>query len=297
MEETRTIEYLIADPEGNITILVLSPVDRFDYQKVAHRLLEAHPKAEQVGYICKTETGQLPHMDMCGLEFCGNASRSFAFYEAVIQDPPADQIDISVSGCDHPLHAWIESADPADGIVRLQMPIPEELEEINISITEDLAEILGVEQLDGELVHMDGISHLILRSIPAKTIDSCSHDTMKSLFLHIRDSVYQVSDRDLPAFGTMFVDTDAGRMTPIVYVRDVDTVYFEGSCASGSNAAAYALAMHDMADSDTCHYTLRQPAGTLCIDVMGQSDPVGVREMQLYGHVGLSSVQKLAIGD
>ena len=113
----QTLDYFIADPAGNTTILVVSPVNRTDYQRIAQLLLEHHPEAEQVGYIISPQSclepapdageynevqkkaqeaaaaaakAGLPRMEMCGLEFCGNASRAFGYYAALQQDPPLE---------------------------------------------------------------------------------------------------------------------------------------------------------------------------------------------------------------
>ncbi|MGL4485077.1 MAG: hypothetical protein ACRCUS_09020, partial [Anaerovoracaceae bacterium] len=43
------------------------------------------------------------------------------------------------------------------------------------------------------------------------------------------------------AFGIMFYDTENNFLRPVVYVRDVETIFEEGSCASGTVATAIAL--------------------------------------------------------
>jgi diaminopimelate epimerase len=50
-------------------------------------------------------------------------------------------------------------------------------------------------------------------------------------------------------------------MIPVVYVRDVDTTYFEGSCGSGTTAcaAAFGTIMGD----GTHNFSFPQPAGTI----------------------------------
>ena len=48
MEKT---EYIVADPSGNITVLVLSPVDEKLRGETARRLMEEVDGAEQVGYL------------------------------------------------------------------------------------------------------------------------------------------------------------------------------------------------------------------------------------------------------
>lgn len=306
----KDIDYLIADPEGNITILVLSPVDRRDYQRVARDLLDKHPEAEQVGYAVSPYTGDgmraFPAMEMCGLEFCGNATRAFSLYEATRQEPPLEELDVLVSGCAHPLHAWIETdpekPDPKSGnilsgIVRIEMPLPEEMEDLQISVTEDLADQFGIKGensrerlLEGRLIHLDGISHLVVSSVSYEKIRQAPQSVTECLFLHLRDSVYQLTARDLPAFGVMFFDRESSRMTPIVYVRDVDTIYFEGSCASGTAAAACAAALWE-SGSGEYSYTFRQPRGTLHADVSREGNEIS--GLLLYGGVKLSGILRI----
>lgn len=74
------IEYMLADPSGNKTILVLTPVPKEEHSTLAAALL-ARPDidAEQVGYVTCVE-GKPLRVDMMGGEFCGNASRAAAAY-------------------------------------------------------------------------------------------------------------------------------------------------------------------------------------------------------------------------
>ena len=288
---SKSIDYIVADPAGNVTILVLSPTDRADYQTVAHALLEACPEAEQVGYILPE--ADYPRMDMCGLEFCGNASRAFAFYDAVQHDPFLTELKVQVSGCDHPLQAWIDAGPDKQGTAMIQMPVPTDIEDITIPLPDEFTELAGRQTVSGRLVHMDGISHLIIDTISDAAIAKAGRSTMDNLFSVIRDCAYEMTGMDFPAFGVMFVDREADRMTPVVYVRDVDTVYFEGSCASGSTAAAFAMATSDLKEQDQVSYTLRQPAGSLHVDISGEAGEA--KEIRLSGSMGLSEVRQLII--
>ena len=323
----RSIDYIISDPEGNTTILVLSQVEISDYQTVAKQLLDQQPQAEQVGYIKTDENGCPVSMDMCGLEFCGNATRAFGFYRSLLTDPPARELSLTVSGCDHPLKGWIEPPEKAgaedgldagaeDGLdagggkwakdpdgyicgrVRVEMPVPTEIEPVTIPINEEFADLAGrlvgtAPSIQGRIVHMDGISHLVIPGASDDVIRAEGQENIGKLFRDIRDYIYETNTRDIPAFGVMFVDNAADRMNPIVYVRDVDTTYFEGSCASGSAAAACAQATIDMAAGagsvmQMYTYRYRQPAGTLCVDVATKDG--SIRGMQLYGGVRQSDV-------
>ena len=87
---SKNLDIIIADSSGNITIMVLTPVERNEYKNVAQQLLDMEELGgEQVAFVLSapadTDAGQpiVPSMEMCGLEFCGNASRAFAFYEVI----------------------------------------------------------------------------------------------------------------------------------------------------------------------------------------------------------------------
>lgn len=247
---SKKIDIVVAYPSGNITIMVLTPIDRSDYKEVARKLLDMKElNGEQVAYILPpktTETSnstigeQYPEMEMCGLEFCGNASRAFAYYTALNAPEKKEKTAVKVSGCDHPLTAKI---DYQTGNIEMEMPIP-------VSYKLFSAKELSL-QKDGILVNIDGISHLILQDIPP----------MYETFENLKDFIYENYDCNLPAFGVMFCDTVNDLMTPAVYVKDVDTTYFEGSCASGTVAASFALTK---SMSDGIHnFKFEQPEGTL----------------------------------
>jgi len=244
----RNIKYVIADPAGNITIFVLSPVDRADYQEVADFLLAKHPDAEQLGYILPYEEGKLPRMEMAGLEFCGNATRSFAYYEVyrllndddpgaihvspVARDGDFITVDVSVSGVDDPVRV---KTDVPGEWSQASMPLPFDYETLTVPVEDD-PEISSV---TGTLVWMPGISHYVIEDVTAN----------EDRFIKIRDWIYAnkgpdaEGGRPIDALGVMFRDSHADTLTPVVYVHDTGTIYFEGSCASGSTCTAYALAL------------------------------------------------------
>lgn len=279
-EKNDRIEYILADPEGNKTILVITPVEREGYQEKARLLLQNCPEAEQVGYIkdpVAFEGRELPYMEMCGLEFCGNATRAFAYYESLQHDPPLTEIEVLVSGSEKPLKALI---DHETETVKLQMPIPVGMKTVSFP------ESLGFhrkgrnepEKIVGNLVDMEGIAHLVLIDV----------EPTEEVFLKLRDYIYE-NIHDYPAFGVMFVDVASDMMTPVVYVRDVDSIYFEGSCASGTVAAAYSM-------TATCcvpvrEHVFRQPEGTLSVEV--HVDSGRITQMLLEGGVSLSETTVL----
>lgn len=273
------LDFIIADPSGNITILVLTPVNRQDYASVTRQLLSNKKfNAEQVAFILPDSSAEYPSMEMCGLEFCGNASRSFALYNALSSHPPLNEITVKVSGCDTPLHARIDFADngnPAKytGNVEMEMPMP-------IYIKHFTANELSLNK-NSTLVCFDGIAHLILPDTAPMTE---TFETLKHYF-------YENYDKNLPAFGVMFYDTVNQMMTPVVYVKDVDTTYFEGSCASGTVAATYAL-VATLEDGEH-NLTMQQPSGTLNTRTIKKNNCI--EKIYLSGQIQLSDIMHIPI--
>lgn len=271
----RTLDVFVADSSGNITIMVLTPTDRKDYKDVARQLLEKKELGgEQVAFILP----EASEMEMCGLEFCGNASRAFALYvsqnceDAFSVEDSTDlqkTATVKVSGCDHLLTARID----ADGMVDMDMPVPSQCRSFS-------AKELSLNK-GGLLVNMDGIAHLILEDIApsGETFDILKH------------FIYESVDPSMPAFGVMFCDTVNKLMTPVVYVKDVDTTYFEGSCASGTVAAAYALA--DVRADGIHEFTMQQPEGVLHASVTKKEDRI--EKISLKGPVTLSDVMQTSV--
>jgi diaminopimelate epimerase len=110
------------------------------------------------------------------------------------------------------------------------------------------------ERYGGTLVEYDGIVHLILTG----------EEATEERFEELRAAI--ASELDPPAIGVMFCSVPSDGeivMTPVVYVRDVGTVYWEGSCGSGSTAAAAACSAGR--PDGIFRYTVVQPAGTLIV--------------------------------
>ncbi|NLD11439.1 hypothetical protein [Aminicella lysinilytica] len=235
----KKINVRIADPAGNITIFVMDPFERKYYQHVATQLLAIEKfHAEQVAFVKSADS-----MEMCGLEFCGNASRSFALMAAEARDITGKaSIVVNVSGSEKPLTVEIDSES---NYTKIRMPLP-------------VSAVKAVEWSilpagGGILVDLGGIMHLVLQGTEAT----------KENFDRIKDVVN--GEYDPPAMGVMFYDSAKEYLTPVVYVKDVDTTYFEGSCASGSTAVAIALSS-GFADGSHA-FRLQQPAGTVTATV------------------------------
>lgn len=215
------ITYYLLDPTGNKTILVETKVAEQDRADIAKRLLALEPEAEQVGYVSFDNGVELK---MAGGEFCGNATVSTAvLYCLEHMESTENTFDVMVkaSGEDDLVPVHIERF--SDGTCRgtVEMPIPKSIEMKKL--------MYDGESFELPLVSFKGISHLILEKRP----DAGKAEEM------VKKWCVELGCEGL---GLMFQDPDSAKLTPLVYVREPETLYWESSCASGSTAVGAYLA-------------------------------------------------------
>ena len=207
------LNVLRANPAGNITLFVLDPVPIGGRAGLASRLM-ALPGSdvEQVGFVCPPASGCAGRMEMAGGEFCGNAARAFGMLMAQ-RLGGLPQVLVEVSGCGAPVTVDV---DLAAGTARAQMPLPRAVSPAR------------VDGRSGVLVDLGGIAHLVVEDVPP------------SLELFNQAEPLLQGIPGLEAYGVIFLESEGGTMTPLVKVPSAGTLVWEGSCGSGSLAAAVA---------------------------------------------------------
>ena len=229
-----TLHYVLMDPTKNITILVLTPVPPDLHSAAAARVMALEPTAEQVGFLTRGEGGV--SLRMAGGEFCGNASMSAAVYYAMEQKLTRGQISVTVSGAEQPVSVAFESESEGHWHGTVEMPLPRSLEKASLSGGRTLP-----------VVSFPGISHVILEeALPRKTAEILARRWCRELHAD--------------ALGLMFLDRAEKNLTPLVYVPEADTLFWESSCASGTSAAGAWLAREA---GGPITVSLRQPGGVL----------------------------------
>lgn len=217
---------------------------------------------EQVAFV----TGERS-FEMCGLEFCGNASRAFAL---MIADGREKQVfDINVSGTDAPVRVTVV---PEIDYAAAEMPLPSAVETVSDP---------GYPELDGSVtVACGGITHLVTFGEPDD-----------GLFEKAKE--YISEKYDPPALGVMFCRRNGNiiEMTPVVYVKAVGSLYREGSCGSGTTAVAAALS--HMKAGGKYVYTVRQPAGTII--ATSEVKDGKIRRITIEGEVSLEEERTVEI--
>lgn len=247
-----TVNYWVADPTGNITLLIEEPFAQADYPAVAGALLEKEPSAEQAGFIEQIGAGSVT-LHMAGGEFCGNASLSAAALAVHIfrtdsgeASPAVHHVDVHVYGIRETLDAEITPVSPYGYCGLLSMPLPEEISEVTLDLAGKPVRL--------PLVRFPGIGHLILRE-PVDDADAeravrvwCEELGLEALGL------MQLSE---PSQNP--VDDPVRRLRPLVYVRGIRSLFWEHSCASGTCAAAVWTAR----EKGPGRYDFLEPGGTL----------------------------------
>lgn len=259
------IKIRIADPAGNITIFVTTPVEREKYPAVAQALLARKEfRGEQVGFIEKTEQGGY-RMEMMGGEFCGNASRSFGYLLCQMAGRERQELEVEVSGASGRLKV---TADQLEGTSQIDMPLPKGMEVLQIGPEETC-----------QMVVFDGICHLIVPGKPR------GKEFVEAALQKAREAC------PCGAWGIMFLEKD--QMVPVVYVESTDSLVWESSCGSGSMAAAVYLSKEEK--DGVFAYNLYQPGGTICGKVYKEGGRI--LRCALGGPVQLSEEMEIELGE
>jgi len=117
---------------------------------------------------------------------------------------------------------------------------------------------------EGTLVDLDGISQLVVTEPRGAT----ARDLLTGL---LAQNKYNLADR--PAVGVSLYDQPTGRADFCVWVRDVDTVFDETACGSGTSAIGIAAAT---ATRESVRLAVVQPSGEEIVTEAEYSKSLGV---------------------
>lgn len=212
------IEYKILNPGGNKTALVKSTKFKDKQKCLINRLImEKYLEVEQVGFL-SNETNRL---EMAGGEFCMNATRC-AIYEYSKENE--DSIEISVSGTNNSLKGRVLNDNKV---------------EIKIDISKNIDELIEV-QNDFILVKIDGILIVIFDEEKSKEYIRKLKDNEELAKKELKEFMNKNIQTTEKAIGIMLLENvlDKIKINPVVWVKDIDTVFYETACGSGSLATA-----------------------------------------------------------
>lgn len=234
------LEYIIADPTGNITALVLTPVPPAEQPRMAAALMAREPSVEQTGFL--RPGGDGPELRMAGGEFCGNATLSAAAVFARERGlAPGEYLPlpVRVSGAPGPVRVCVTALADGSFSGSVEMPPPETVGMKTLK--------LDGREISLPCVEFPGITHIIAPGdMDRDAAERAARAWCRGL--------------GADALGLMLLDERARRLTPLVYVPAGDTLFWESSCASGTAAAGAWLCQRDGVKR---RLTLSEPGGKL----------------------------------
>lgn len=232
------VQYRLADPTGNITLLVESPVAREQRSAVAAALMRLEPTAEQLGFLTETESGL--RLEMAGGEFCGNATMSAAAW-LCMQTGRCGPVTLGVSGVAAPVRVEVQPPQDGSYACAVTMPPPDAVAACSLP--------LGDTMLALPAVSFGGLTHLIAETpLPRADAELLLRQWCTSMCVD--------------ALGLMLYDRQRQRLDPLVFVPGAGTCVWEHSCASGTTAVGLYLAQRAGAPVTL---TLTEPAGQLTV--------------------------------
>jgi diaminopimelate epimerase len=171
---------------------------------------------EQAGFLIPRDN----HFEMAGGEFCGNGSRSAAILFSEIQRKP--QVLFTTSGYKGKVSATVKKT--GDNTYFVEGVFPGLL-----AVRKDV--ILSDNQ-PATVVDLGGIVHVVIEApFPSK--------------FDVYRAIHQAITRELnfekrSCVGVIWIERlkKAVKMHPVVWVKDVDTFFYEQSCGSGTIAVS-----------------------------------------------------------
>lgn len=211
------IKYKILNPGGNKTAIVIgNNYTDEEKEKINNKILRENRDIEQVGFINQNKY----RLEMAGGEFCVNATRC-AVWEYLKGIP--GKIEIEVSGYKNKILGEIKK----DKQVYINMPIKNKITNI-IEIKEKF-----------NLIKLDGILIIILDEEYSKEyIGKLKRDEEKTK-LELKEIMKKIDTQE-KAVGIILLEEQKEKIkiNPIIWVKTIDTLYYETACGSGSLATA-----------------------------------------------------------
>ena len=204
------IIYKIINPNGNITALVLNKVKRAEYSQINKKIMQQEENVEQCAFVKKVKDDYV-WFDMAGLEFCGNATRAVAYYaNKVLQ---VKKPIIKTCG------------------LTIKSEITNQNSKIIINKNSLIKNVKTISHNE-MVVYMKGITHIVISENSRFYKREATKDYVKNII-----SLFKIKTN---AVGVIFL-SNQNEITPIVWVKNISTFFYETACVSGSIACAIFL--------------------------------------------------------
>ncbi|MDP3899842.1 MAG: hypothetical protein Q8Q23_02055 [bacterium] len=207
--------FIITAAGGNATAIEITPaeLDHVEYSRQGKKLMARTQQygVEQCGFLIP----EANHFEMSGGEFCGNAARAASILFSQLNGSP--NVTFSMSGL----------AGTVTGTVKRKRDNVYDVTCVFQGM-EIIQRKVWIEGKPAELVDLGGIVHVVLESAFPADYEAQHRRIVQKLHLSEKDAV-----------GVCWVERKNRSVTihPVVWVRGIDSFFYESSCGSGSIAA------------------------------------------------------------
>jgi len=228
-------------PGGNDTVLILNgDVNPLTKKVINNSVMKIYPNIEQVGFVFLMENKV--QLNMAGGEFCGNATRSTA--DLALNSQPGN-LQIKVSGVENVLKAGVTP----DGEAFAQMPVYSNISKVKKDTKNE----------SGWIVEMEGITHYV--DFDSTKIIGLSDEEIKQLSI---STIREKGLEQFPASGVIYVKklgNEGLQITPVVYVKEINTLFLETACGSGTCAVGEVMSIIN--NRSIIELPILQPSGEI----------------------------------
>lgn len=205
-------KYNLYYPAGNTTALVIG-INNLDFKSINNEILSKHKDVEQVGFVQDYE------LKMAGGEICFNALRCAGKYFLDTNNLKTTKIKLNdkdylcgISSSDFIKDNNIKKLYKVDNFYYLRFKNEYKLN-----------------KLDDDIYYVDlgDIFHIIY----TKKLNLSKINLKEFAYSYLKDNDFL----DKKASGFMYLQGDC--LEPIVWVRDIKTLFYESACGSGSFAS------------------------------------------------------------
>ena len=220
MLKLENVNYKILNPGGNKTGIVYGLSYAKEERKIINDyILKENKDVEQVGFLDRDKK----ILEMAGGEFCVNATRC-AIYE--ILNGNIGEISLSVSGYNGKIIGGITK----NNIVYA-----------NMELKRGISEIIELNEKYG-IVNLDGITLIVVDIEESNEYIKKLKENEEKTKLELKKIMKEFNFKSEAVGVILLENVDENlKINPVIWVKSVDTLYYETACGSGSLATSIYL--------------------------------------------------------
>ncbi len=231
------LDYNVLNPGGNKTGLISGNEYTASQKKLINRLImEKNSEVEQVGFLSK----KINRLEMAGGEFCLNATRC-AIWKYL--NGNEGEITLSVSGVNKEITGKV---------------LKDKRVQATLDIGKNISELYE-ERKDFTCIKIDGILIAVLDEEKSKQYIERLRENEEEAKEELKQLMINELDTKEKAVGIMLLEkvSDKIKINPIVWVKEIDTVFYETACGSGSLGTS----IYNYIKTNNTEVELVQPSG------------------------------------